>query len=105
MQVMRGNLRRDPEESLQMPERLAEELHGLHVLEIPDVRTQDRVTILGQTQGVLQLASAGKNLADRHSQVDGIGSEAARPTHRILTAFESADNGVIHPGLDLPVVQ
>ncbi len=105
MQIVRHRHRRDAEETLQMVQRLAKELHGLQVFEIADVLAEDGVPIFGQAERVLQFAAAGQNFGQRHRELDGLGRVAARPAHRIFAAFEDLDDRIVHARLDLAIVQ
>src|SRR5271165_2606884 len=105
MQIVRYRHGRNAEETFEMIERLAEELHSFHVFEIADVLAQDGIAIFGQAQGVFQLAAAGQNLLYGHSEIDRLRSEAAGSSDRILAVFKALDDGIVHSGLNLPIVQ
>jgi hypothetical protein len=103
--VVGDGARRDAEEVLQAGERLLEELHGLEVFQVADVLAEDGVAALGQAEGVLQFAAEGEHLVQLDAEVDGLGDEAARAPQHAFAAFEGADDGIVHAGPDVAVVQ
>src|SRR5579871_2954175 len=67
VQIVRDYSRRDAEEPLHMLQGFPEENQSFQILQIADVLAQNRVVVFSKAERVLQLASAGQNLANRRA--------------------------------------
>ena len=105
VQVVRNRRRRYAEETLKMSQSFAEELESLQVFEIADMLAQNGIPVLRQAKRVFQFASACQNLGQRHRERNGIGRIAPRPAHGILALFKDLKDGIVHAGVNRPIVK
>ena len=80
VQVVNYGAGTQTEELLQARQSLLKELKRLIILHIAQVLAQDRVVVLGQTKGVLQLSPASQNI---------VHGRFFRPTRRAVSALSA----------------
>ena len=105
MQIAGDRARRDAEESLHVRQRLFEEFQRFEVFKIADVLAQDRVGALGEAERVLEFSADREKFVDRAPEFDRLRSVAAGAANQAFLAFERAQNGIVHTGLNAAIVQ
>ncbi len=105
VQVVRDGLWRDVEHRAQVLGNLDQRIAGGCVVEVADVRRQERLVAAGDADGVLQPGAGGQHRRARAWQLDRPRREAARTPDELRCAGGAdAQHAVVAAGDDVAVV-